>query len=344
MTEIKYIGAEERIYPVYKLIPLTMHLVAAGIAAEQTLAGSDITPADLNDPYFFISRRQVTIVFDNFLRLTPGQISPLELGASFHLTDYGFYGYALLSSATVRDAVNFGLAYRELATPIVDLELVEASGEAIWIIRALPGFALHEAIERFVQEYQSGILLSLHKSISGNAFRLRSARFGFSVPAGAAHYHSVLNCPIEFDAPHTELRFDQAWLEQRPLGAHAITFQLVQDTCQEMLDRIGGGRGVVGRIYQHLLGRSGQFANLEEMATQLGLHPRTLKRKIKSEGSAYQKIVDEVRFKLASTYLTRTEMTHESISERLGFSDASSFRRAFKRWAGISPNEFKRLR
>ncbi len=341
MTGIKYTGAAERIYPVYKLIPLTRQLVAAGIAAEQTLADSGIRPADLSDPYFLISQQQVTAVFDNFLRLTPGQISPLELGASFHLTDYGFYGYALLSSATVRDAVTFGLAYRELATPIVELELVEAGGEAIWIIRALPGFAVHKALDRFVQEYQSGILLSLHKSISGNAFQLRSASFGFSVPASAAHYHSVLNCPIAFDASHTELRFDQVWLKQRPLGAHAITFRLVQDTCQEMLDRIGGGRGVVGEIYRNLLGRSGQFASLEEMAAQLGLHPRTLRRKIIGEGATYQKIVDEVRFKLASTYLTRTEMTHESISERLGFSDASSFRRAFKRWAGVAPNEFK---
>jgi AraC-like DNA-binding protein len=341
VAEIPYIGAAERIYPVYKLIPLSAHLAAAGIGAEQTLAGSGITVADLDDPYFFVSRQQVATVFGNFLRLTPGTISPLELGASFHLTDYGFYGYALLSSATVRDAIDFGMAYRELATPIVEVELSFADGEAAWLIRPLPDFAPHEAMARFVLEYQSGILLALHKSVSGNAFRLRSASFGFAVPDSAAHYHTVLNCPIVFDAPQTELRFDQAWLEHRPLGAHAITFQLVRETCREMLERIGGGRGVVGEIYRHLLSRSGQFATLEEMAGYLDLHPRTLRRKIISEGTTYQEIIDEVRFKLASGYLTRTEMTHESISERLGFSDASSFRRAFKRWAGVSPNQFK---
>lgn len=342
MADTKYIGAAERIYPVYKLIPLTTHLAAAGIAVERTLAGADLAPDDLRDPYCFISRQQVGTVFDNFLRLTPGNISPLELGAAFHLTDFGFYGYALLSSATVRDAVNFGLAYRELATPIVDVELDESGSAATWLIRALPDFALHGAMEHFVQEYQTGMLLSLHKSVSGNAFRLSSASFAFAAPAGAAHYHSVLNCPIEFDAARTELRFDKDWLERRPLGAHAVTFQLVHDTCHEMLDRMGKGRGVVGEIYRHLLSQSGQFASLEQMAALLGLHSRTLRRKIIGEGSTYQKIIDEVRFKLASTYLTRTEMTHESISERLGFSDASSFRRAFKRWAQVSPNDYKK--
>ncbi len=342
MAEVKYIGSTERIYPLYKLIPLTAHLAANDITEELALAGSGITTTHLSDPYSFISRQQVIAVFDNFLRLTPGRASPLELGASFRLTDYGFYGYALLSSATVRDAVNFGLTYRELATPIVDLELDESGDTAAWIIRALPDFTLHEAMERFVQEYQSGILLSLHKSVSGNAFRLSSASFSFSAPAGAAHYHGVLNCPIEFDAASTELRFDKTWLERRPLGSHAITFQLVQDACHDMLDRIDGGRGIVGDIYRHLLSQSGQFASLEEMAVRLGLHSRTLRRKIVNEGSTYQKIVDEVKFKLASTYLTRTEMTHESISERLGFSDASSFRRAFKRWTHLSPNDFRK--
>ena len=77
------------------------------------------------------------------------------------------------------------------------------------------------------------------------------------------------------------------------------------------------------------------------MAATLGLHARTLRRKLVSEGATYQAIVDEVRFRLAASYLTRTAMSHESISERLGFSDASSFRRAFKRWSQLSPNDFR---
>lgn len=340
--QTSYIGATERIYPVYKIVPLANHLAAAGIAAERTLAGSGISVAELSDPYFVVSRQQLITVFDNFLRLTPGILSPLELGATFQLTDYGIYGYALLSSPTVRDAINFAMTYRELATPIVAAELVETDDEAIWAIEPLPDFAQHASMARFVQEYQSGILVAIHRSAGDNAFRLRSASFGFRAPDNAGQYSAILDCPACFDAPHTELRFDKAWLERRPLGAHALTFQLVHDTCREMHERISSGRGVSGEIYRHLLVRSfGQFASLEEMAAYLELHPRTLRRRLASEGTTYQDIVDEVRFKLASGYLRRTEMTHESIAERLGFSDASSFRRAFRRWAGVSPNAFK---
>jgi AraC-like DNA-binding protein len=269
---------------------VTATVIAPGVAAERTLAGAGITPEDLNDPYFFISRHQVSVVFDNAPQ--SGQYQPAATGRLLLPDRHGFYGHALLSSAMVRDAVNFGLAYRELATPIVDIELAESGEAAAWLIGAMPDFTLHEATGSMVQEYQSAILLSLHKSISGNAFRLSSASFACAAPAGAAHCHSVLNCPIAFDAPRTGLRFDKDGLEQ--------------------------------------------------MAALLGLHARTLRRTISAEGSTYQHIVDEVRFKLATTCLTRTEMTHESISERLGFSDASSFRRAFKRWAHISPNDYKR--
>lgn len=341
MIKTSYIGAEERVYPVYKLVPLTASLGASGVPVERALAGSGIAVAALADPYARISRRQVITVFENFLRLAAGNASALQIGSTFHLTDYGFFGYALLSSASVRDAAHFALDYQELATPIVDIELLEHGEDAVWDIRALPEIAADAALNRFVLEYQSGIIIALHKSVSGGAFRLSSASFAFAAPVNAAHYHHVLNCPIEFDAVRTELRFDRTWLEQRPSGANSITFRLVEDACQEMLQQIGQERGTVGTIYRHLLGQSGRFATLDEMAALLGLHPRTLRRKLTGEGATYQKIVDEVRFKLAATYLLRTPMSHESISERLGFSDASSFRRAFKRWADLAPNEFR---
>jgi AraC-like DNA-binding protein len=341
LSAVKYIGSTERIYPLYKLIPLITHLVRAGVGVEQVLAGSGIAPAALGDPYARVSRQQVLTTFENFLRLDAGGVSPLRLGASFRLTDYGFYGYALLSSATVRDAVRFALQYRELATPIVELDLRETGPQAVWTIAPLPEIAAHAAMDRFVSESQSGILLSLQQSVSGNAFKLSSASFAFPAPANAADYHGVLNCAIAFDAPSTELRFDGMWLDQRPLGANAMTFQLVEDTCNDMLDSIGERRGLIGEIYRRLLEQSGRFASLDEMAVQLELHPRTLRRRLGIEGYAYQKIVDEVRFKLAASYLARTEMTHESMAERLGFSDASSFRRAFKRWSGRSPQEYR---
>lgn len=342
LGEVNYVGSTERIYPLYKLMPLISHLAHAGIGAERVLSGSGIPPTALADPYARVSRQQVLVSFENFLRLAAGEASPLRLGASFRLTDYGFYGYALLSSASVRDAVRFALDYRELATPIVDLHLREIGSQAIWNIAPLPEVAADAAMDRFVSEYQSGMILALHQSVSGEDFKLNSASFAFPAPAaGQSDYHRVLDCPVEFDAPCTELRFDGRWLDQRPLGANAITFQLVEDTCNEMLDSIGDRRGIIGEIYRRLLAQSGRFASLDEMANQLELHPRTLRRKLSAQGYAYQKAVDEVRFKLAASYLARTEMTHESIAERLGFSDASSFRRAFKRWSGQAPHDYR---
>lgn len=341
MTVASYVGAAERIYPVSKLVPLTAHLQASGIALEQALAGSGIAPAALADPYAQISRRQVVAVFENFLRLAPAGPGPLEIGAGYQLTDYGFFGYALLSSASVRAAARFGLAYHELATPVVEQTLREEAGVAIWDIQPLPDIAADPALSRFVLALQTGVTLALHKSISGGAFALRAASFTHATPPDAERYRAVLGCPVTFNAGRNELRFDANWLEQRPIGANAITFQLVEDACRDMLDQIDHSRGTVGAVYRHLLTQSGRFAALDEMAATLGLHARTLRRKLAGEGATYQAIVDEVRFKLAASYLTRTAMSHESISERLGFSDASSFRRAFKRWSQLSPNDFR---
>jgi AraC-like DNA-binding protein len=339
--ELENVGLSERVYPVYKIVPLTTHLEFLGVSKADALAGSGISVAALEDPYALISRRQVVTIFENFLRLAPHPVNALQLGAAFQLTDYGFYGYALLSSATVRSAVEFALTYRELATPIVALNLVESEDEAAWIIASFPENSADAAVQRFVVEYQSGIVLALHKCVSGNAFKFRSVQFSYPAPAGAWHYHAVFGCPITFDAPTTELRFEAAWLERSPLGANPLTYQVVEKACREMLERIGSARGTIGEISRRLLLQTGRFAKLDEMADQLSLHPRTLRRNIHNEGSTYQTILDEVRFKLAVTYLTQTGMTHEAIAERLGFSDTSSFRRAFKRWAKQSPNSFR---
>lgn len=341
MGELENIGLSERVYPVYKIIPLTKHLEFLGISQAETLAGSGISPAALDDPYALISRCQILTVFENFVRLSPNHLSALPLGAAFQLTDYGLYGYALLSSATVRSAIEFALTYRELATPIVELNLVESGDEAAWIIASLPENPANAAMQRFMVEYQSGIMLALHKCVSGDEFKFRSVQFSYPAPAGASHYHAVFGCPVTFDAPSTELRFETAWLAQAPLGANTLTYQVVEKNCREMLERIGSARGTIGEISRRLLLQTGHFVKLDEMAGQLGLHPRTLRRNIHNEGSSYQTILDQVRFKLAVTYLTRTGMTHEAIAERLGFSDTSSFRRAFKRWAKQSPNSFR---
>ena len=78
------------------------------------------------------------------------------------------------------------------------------------------------------------------------------------------------------------------------------------------------------------------------MAEALGLHPRTLQRRLQDEGQGYAELQGRARFHKAADWLQASELSIEEISERLGFSDRRSFTRAFSRWAGISPSSFRK--
>ena len=81
---------------------------------------------------------------------------------------------------------------------------------------------------------------------------------------------------------------------------------------------------------------------LEECAAQLGISSRTLRRRLQERGLSYQDIADSVRADFARSYLESSRLSIECIAERLGFSEPTSFSRAFRRWTGMSPREFRK--
>ena len=78
------------------------------------------------------------------------------------------------------------------------------------------------------------------------------------------------------------------------------------------------------------------------MAERLGLHERSLRRRLRAEGRSFQALRDEVRCTLARDYLRDTQLSTEDIAAALGFGDAANFRHAFKRWTGESPGAVRR--
>lgn len=82
--------------------------------------------------------------------------------------------------------------------------------------------------------------------------------------------------------------------------------------------------------------------SLERVADQLGLTPRTLQRKLHEMGTSHNELLDQMRRQLAMRYLREREMAICEVAYLLGFSESSSFHRAFKRWTGVTPKEFRK--
>src|ERR1700730_8601628 len=126
MADVGVIGPDEKIYLVNKVAALAAWLLRYGIGAEALLEGSGVSVPALRDARTRVSRRQLITLMRNFIRLAPNERSALDAGTTLHVSNYGFYGYALLSSATCREAGEFAIAYRQLAAPPIAMRVVAA--------------------------------------------------------------------------------------------------------------------------------------------------------------------------------------------------------------------------
>jgi AraC-like DNA-binding protein len=341
MADIPVVGPDERIYLLNKVAAMANYLLRHGIATDLLLEDSVIENSALRDARARVSRRQLFSVIRNFIHLAPRGQSALDAGAALHISNYGFYGYALLSSSAFREAVEFAIDYRQLAAPTIDMRIVVTGKDAVWEFAPLLDMSEDLAVRRFTYDFQSAIHLALHRSILGTEFCFLSIDLPFPAPDYADYYESIFTCPIHFCAPVGRMRFLSEWLDRPPVGSDPITHSMVKDVCDELLAKIGESGSTAGEVYRRLIRQPGTFPGLEQMAGQLRIGSRTLRRRLRTEGKTYQQVVDEIRLQLAIKYLTDTDLTHEHIAVRLQFSDAANFRRAFRRWTGKGPGHVR---
>jgi AraC-like DNA-binding protein len=328
-------------YPAHKVAALVAVLVEKGVPAEDVLAGSGITESRLRAPATRVSYKQTLAVFRNALRLSPDPAVALLAGQRMHVTAYGMYGYALLSSPTHADSVDFAVKHHRVMGPVVDMSFALRDGAVVYTYQPLSVPDPTDPLYRFVTEFQVASHLTLTMDLYGAAFGFSQVRLAYPAPPHAAMYRKIFNCPVHFRQPVDELRFDAAWLDEPMPYADPITNAMAREMCEKSLVEVNQAKGTAASIRRLLIEQPGRFPSIESMAQELALNPRTLRRKLDAEETSYRALLAEVRMRLAIGYLRETRMTNEEIASRLGYSDAANFRHAFARWTNKSPSEFR---
>jgi len=171
-----------------------------GTEAKLLLEGTGIPISALRDARARVSQRQLFAVIRNFVRIAPDDHSALDAGATFHISNYGFFGYALLSSASCREAVEFALTYRQLAAPTIDMRIAVSDTDAVWEFTPLADVPEDPRIQRFTYDFQCAIHLALHRCVLGPDFQFLSIELPVPAPGYADHYRSMFGCPVRSSA------------------------------------------------------------------------------------------------------------------------------------------------
>ena len=336
------IGWEQRVYPAPKIAHIVDALSAEGVAPLDALRGTDLTIDQLRSPSILVSVNQVVECYRNAIRLARDPHFAFQTGMKTHVSLYGMYGFAILSSMNFRETMHFAMRYHQLATPLVKLRFSEESGVAVWTIDPIPHPSVEARLYRFIVELQFGVHAALQRDVMGPSFHPSGLHVTYDAAQRAREYEKAFGCPVAFRQPANRFVFDSAWLDGAPRLGNEIAYSTVLALCDDLHDRLRNRLGLAGKVRGYLLANLGRHATLEHVAARLDVPNRTLRRKLRDEQTSFREIHDQLRSEVAIKYLRDTKMTIDDIALALGFSETANFRHAFRRWNQASPIEYRR--
>jgi AraC-like DNA-binding protein len=168
----------------------------------------------------------------------------------------------------------------------------------------------------------------------------KAVHFTHAEPGHRAEYDRIFDAPVVFGSDRNAWLMDEAFLAFRQPASDTYAAHALKAHADALLERLEVSQTTRGRVEQLLAPMLGRRVMVETVASELGLSRQTLLRRLKSEGTTFEQVADELRNKLALQYLTRQRLPVKRVANDLGYSDATAFARAFKRWTGSSPRTY----
>jgi AraC-like DNA-binding protein len=178
------------------------------------------------------------------------------------------------------------------------------------------------------------------RTLTDRSFSLLKVEQRRPEPRDTIPYVRFFRCPVEFGAPVDALTFDKQVLDQPLPAANPELAQHNDGLIQRYLSKIGQDT-LVARVRGALVEQLGSDPSPVALSAALGMSARTLQRRLQEQGTSVVELLSEVRQELACAYLRDKTYSITEIAFLLGFEDSSAFARAFRRWTGRSPSEYR---
>jgi AraC-like DNA-binding protein len=313
---------------------------------DKLLAGTGLTAAELEQPGRLITVRQALQYVRNTLNLATE--ADWYLGWSSSLADH-FHGpvsIALLSAPTLGHGIDAFLKHFPSRIPYMHMQ--GRTRGSVFMAELVPLIDLEEAAPLLIETPL--LLLQQHlDNVYGVDFSQASLELAYPPTPHAARYSQYFKCPIHFDAEHNALVFPTAWRELANLGYIESTWAHALSQCRATVAS-SRERETLGEVRERLCAafecahRTRPLPTLNELADRLHLAPRTLIRRLRRLGTTYQEITDEFLLARAQELLTNHGISIKEVAARLGFNNPANFGKAFKRWSGVSPGQYRAQR
>lgn len=310
-----------------------------GVDAETCLLGTGITEAQLHEADGLIAREQEMRLVENLILALPkGAALGFELGLQYNVATFGIWGFVMRISRNLREALHSALRDLPLSTAYCQLSLFTDERELA--LSADPS-AIPQHLRQFLLERDLATAVNLLHELGLRGLRVQRLEFQGRALEHAGRIQELCGIAPQYGCARNALviRAEDADTPLPMFDARLV--RLLEDQCRIQLERRQVA-GVSGQVRSQLLGPLGLLASLEDVARQLALSPRSLRRRLEEEGISFRDLVEAERKQVALQLLEGTEMKIDEIALQLGYGDTASFTRAFRRWFGRAPGEYRK--
>jgi AraC-like DNA-binding protein len=312
-------------------------LASFGAPVEALLDAHGLTRADFDDPEHTAPYADVDALLGACVRATSCDSFGLRVGQHMNLRSLGILGRLAATADTVRQALNdlslFFLMHDSGGAPITSIQ-----GDQVVFGYVIQAVGVKNSQQ--IHDLATAATCNIMGDLCGPDWQPQAVLLPRRRPRDMAPYRAFFDAPLRFESLQGGVLFASRWLERPLAGADPLLRRiLMQEAGARMLDADPLLLGDVRRVIRSLF-EEGDCSRTR-VADRLGIHERTLGRRLKAAGTTFQRLLDDTRSNTARQLLRDTRIPVRRIASALGYDDPTVFTRAFRRWTGLTPRDFR---
>jgi len=268
----------------------------------------------------------------------PGRVLALDWITSWKITDTGVLGYVLLQLRTVGEALDVATRYAGLVNQGAQVRLQKGSPTSRAGFELLPSLL---AIQQLPEAMLAGLVLMLRGHVDQSFIPL-AARFSHPATTRTPALERYFGAPVLHEAGEVSIEVPTELLDRPLPNADPVLAGYLHKQADLLLERLGAPKAVSRECARRIAERLGAGEPSQtSIARQMGMSERTLQRRLAAEGSTFNELLDDARRTIAFSYLADRKLAAYEVSFLLGYREPATFFRAFKRWTGKTPVEYR---
>ncbi len=268
----------------------------------------------------------------------PNRTLALDWITSWKVTDAGVLGYVMLQLKTVEEAMQASVRYAHLVNQGAQARLrTDAPNSRM-------GFELSPVLlaTQHVAETMMASLVLFLRGAAGASFSPVAVRFPHPSTFRTPVLERYFGAPVLHDAGEVSTEIPNEVLARPLPNADPVLGGYLRKQADELVERIGAPKAVSRECARRIAERLGSGEPSQtSIAKQMGMSERTLQRRLQGEGTTFNELLDDARRTIAFSYLADRKLAAYEVSFLLGYAEPATFFRAFKRWTGQTPQQYR---